>query len=358
MPSASGPGPVRILQPIRSGDPRLPRFLAAMRDEHAGRSGQRPLRIDWLVDEDDPTAIDIARRLAEGAAEVEVVVCPPPPEGISPKSRKLRDRVRALGDDEIVVVVDDDTRCSRAGLDALLGELERGAMIATGLPRYDREGPLPARLVADWVNGQAATTYLGLPGEPMSINGMCHAMRVRELRAIGGYEAIERLVVDDLALAEIVRAAGGRIAQTAVPQAVGTEVADLQALVRLLHRWMAFANLAIRRATPRERARILRELAAPPVLLGASLALLATACIGRPARPGSAVAGVAVVLGARAAILERGWRGPGAPRPGSLAGAIAMELAVPLFTLAAWARPEITWRGRRMRLRPDGSLAA
>lgn len=354
VPAIDEATPVRILQPIRSGDPRLPAHLAAM------RRACPSVPIEWLVDDDDAAAVDVCRAVAAHAAEVglpapELVTSPAPPAGVNPKSWKLARRIRVLAGAETLVVVDDDTVLSGVGLAALLGGLADGATVATGLPRYERQGTLAARLVADWVNGQAITTYLGLPGEPLSINGMCFAIRVATLRRLGGFEAIERIVVDDLALAGLVRAAGGSIHQTATPQRIGTEVPDVRALAVLLLRWMAFANLAVRRLTGRDRLRMLGGLAAPPLLLAVGLAGFAAVARRRPVL---AAVGATASLGTRTLLLELGWRSVGEPLPASPLGAIAMELLAPLVALVAAARPTITWRGRRLRLRADGTIEA
>lgn len=275
------------------------------------------------------------------------------PPGVNPKSWKLARAVAGLPEDAVIVVVDDDTVLSQPGLDALLEELASGAMVATGLPEYLRRGTRVARFIADWVNGQAATTYLGLPGHPISVNGMCVAMRVGTLRELGGFEAIERCVVDDLALARLVRAAGGRIGQTRIPQRITTSVDSLRAASSLLHRWMVFAILAIRLEEGLSRRRILVNLVVPPALmLVGCVALCANAGVSARAR----VAGVASILVARAALMRLGQRFAGTGPEIQLLSAVITEMVVPLFAPGALINPNITWRGRPIQLDDDGMV--
>ena len=100
-------------------------------------------------------------RDAHPSHRIETIVCAAAPDGVNPKLFKL-ERARSEVSAGAFVVVDDDTRLTREGLAALLAALETHTL-ATGLPCYlDRPRDLPSRLLAEFVNNNAALTYLPL----------------------------------------------------------------------------------------------------------------------------------------------------------------------------------------------------
>ena len=147
-----GPEPVAtILQPILSGDPALEACLAANLQAHP------QARFLWLLDTDDAEGRACAERVATNAANVTLLLGPPPADGDNPKSVKL---ARALSHVETpwTAVLDDDTVLPPGALRRASAALRRGG-IACGLPIY-AAGPGPwSRLVAGFVNGASLLTY-------------------------------------------------------------------------------------------------------------------------------------------------------------------------------------------------------
>lgn len=333
---------VVVVQPILSGDPGLE---DALRDNLLALAGAR---FCWLVDEDDPEAQRIAAALAEQlersgetATRLDVRVCPPAPDGVNPKLAKLQPALDEAADDEVFLVLDDDTRLPRASLGALLGGLETHTLV-TGLPAY-LPGATPwAQLVEQFVDNNAAMTYLTL--DPVTINGMTWAMRVGDLRALGGFTPILRNLTDDLAVAGAVRRSGGTICQTASPQWITTTVDSPGAYVRLLHRWMLFANLLLRRQP-------VRTVAAISVLHGTHPNLLWAVLVGtvRERRPGLLVG----VLGGRVLLLrmvQRRIYGRPLHRPGP---SLVSELVQPLHLGHGAVQRTIRWRTHTYRVLSD-----
>lgn len=342
-PAAADVAQVVVAQPVLSGDPELENVL---RDNLLSLVGARFV---WLVDTDDAEGRAVTARLAEQAAaagadapRLEIVLCPPAPEGVNPKLAKLVTALDAAEDDEVLLVLDDDTRLPRPALGALLGGLQQGATLATGLPGYlPGRGPW-AGLVQQFVLDNAAMTYLTLP--PVTINGMTWAVRVRDLRALGGFTPLLRTLTDDLAVARAVLGSGGTIVQTATPQWTTTTVASPGAYVRLLHRWMLFADLLLRRQPPRTAGAIAGLHGVHPGLLGFVLAGAV-----RTRRPGPAV----VVLGGRTLLLigvQRAVHGRSHHRP---LLSVASELMQPAHLVHAALRRTIRWRSRVYRVRAD-----
>lgn len=228
------PESVAVLQPILGGDPLLEESLRANARALAGA------RLYWLVDEDDRIG-----QAAAGAAALEnvrVIVGPGPVDGENPKVAKLA-RALELVTEEVVVVLDDDTRLGAEELGRLTGALA-GADLVTGLPVFASRGTVFERFVGGFVNGNAVLTYLpaAAVGAQHTINGMIYAVRASELRGLGGFRAIAGELTDDYAMAQLYERAGRRILQTAVCVDVGMTIRDAGHCGRVLRRWFLFAN--------------------------------------------------------------------------------------------------------------------
>ncbi|WP_408896911.1 glycosyltransferase [Nocardioides sp. R1-1] len=337
-PAAAAVAKVVVVQPILSGDPGLE---DALRDNLLSLAGARFV---WLVDEDDVEGRRVVDRIGP-APRLEARLCPAAPDGVNPKLAKLQPALEDCADDEILLVLDDDTRLPRASLGALLGGLER-ATLATGLPAYLRGRTPWARLVEQFVDNNAALTYL--PMAPVTINGMCWAIRVADLRALGGFTPLLRHLTDDLAVAGAVQRAGGTICQTASPQWITTTVETPGHYVRLLHRWMLFAHLLLRRQP-------VGSFAAISVLHGIHPNLLWAVLVGSARRRR---------LGPLAALLTGRWlllrlvqrrvygRSLHAPVP-----SLASELLQPVHLGHGAVQRTIRWRSRTYRVRADDDFS-
>lgn len=335
VPDRAALAKVLVTQPVLSGDPGLAGALADNLRSLAGA------RFCWLVDDDDPVAQQVCDELAAGNADVTVVVCPPAPEGINPKLWKVQRAVATEADETVLLVLDDDTRLPVASLGALLGGLERGT-VATGLPSYLPAEGVWARLVEQFVDNNAALTYL--PMQPVTLNGMTWAIRVGELRRLGGFVPVLHALTDDLAVAGMVIGSGGRIVQTASPQWIATTVPDAGHYVRIMHRWFLFATLLIQRQPVQVSAAVTVLHGTPPLLLWG---VLAGSVVRRTPRP------ALLVLGLRAATLatlQHRIHGRVLHRP---VLSVVAELAQPIHLGHAAVRRTIVWRTRTYRVVSD-----
>jgi ceramide glucosyltransferase len=287
------------------------------------------------VDEDDAAGrLACAEAMArEPTTQVVVREVPPPPAGKNPKLFKLAIGTREVFE-PVMVVLDDDTRLPAASLAALVEGLATHDL-STGLPGYLHDGRWPSRLLAQFVNDQAALTYLPLLPvlPPLTINGMAWAMRTDAVARMGGLEPLARHLTDDLAVARAVCAVGGNILQTPRPQWVQTTVRDGQHYARLMHRWFLFALLLLRAQPPGTAALIGVVHGLPPVLLGVALGTA----------PWAAVAVLLVARASVLALLQRTVYGRVMHHPGL---SILSELLQPLHLLHALVRRRITWRSR------------
>ncbi len=334
---------VSIAQPILAGDPRLSAVLAE------NVRGLPAAQFLWLVDEDDPEAQTVCRELAARHREVriEVLICPPPPEGVNPKLWKL-DLARPSIREAVLLVLDDDTRMPAETLAALLRALD-GHQLATSLPGYLDDGRFPSRLLAQFVNNNAALLYLPLLPfrPPLTINGMAYALRSEDLAEQGGFAPILRSLTDDLAVAERTLTAGGRIFQSARPHWVETTVRDGRHYVQLMHRWFLFAFLLLRKQPLGLRAVISILGALPPLLLGALLLFVALA----PSGPAAGILLACLILRALGLVtLQRAIYGRPLHAPFS---SLLSELLQPLHLLHALVWRRIVWRTRHYRVHDD-----
>lgn len=349
-----------IVIPILSGDPDLP---AALADNLATL---REAHFLWLIDKDDDHAATITSTLrdAHPTHHIHTLLCPSAPDGINPKLFKLelaRSEVSRLTRSEVssaaFIVVDDDTRVTREGVWALLDALDTHT-IATGLPCYlNRRRDLPSRLVAEFVNNNAALTYLPLLAfaGPPTINGMTYALKPASLDAMGGFAPLSRHLADDLAVARRVIQTGGTIRQTPYPQFVTTSVRNLAHYRALMHRWFLFALLLLREQPAGWTLAITLLHGLPPLLLWT---LLMTTLLSTPPVSFASAFPLLVLLPVRAAALtavQRRLTGRGRHSP---ILSIVSELLQPLHMLHALVSRRIVWRTRRYLVRANDDFRA
>lgn len=359
--SKKGPPPfeLTVIQPILWGDPGLAGVL-----EGGVREAPGGTRFLWLVDDDDPAgqaAADEARAaLGEARGQdVQVLGCPTAAPGVNPKSHKLGlglEHVRtpyvAVVDDDVVVGADHLRRGLR-----ILGAKGATAGLYTGLPSYRSGGGVGSDLIAGFVNGSAARTYLPplSVGPPASINGMFWMTAVETLRDLGGPRAIEGQLCDDLAIAELYRRAGIEVHQGCMRQVLRTEGLGPGGYVRRMHRWFVFALVLMGRASWGTRLWATGTSVLPALLLWSAFA---AALASRQA----AIA-LAVVLFLRHGLLGgllHATRDPSLGQPHRAEvfplSSVLGELLIPVHALHALLSPRVRWRSRRYRARRDGTF--
>ncbi len=335
------PEPATLLQAIRSGDEHLEATL-----EHNVRELPAAAFV-WLIDEGDIGAAAACDAIAarHPAREIRILVCPDAPATQNPKLFKLA-RAEEIVRTGIILVVDDDTMLTGDGYEALLAALDTHAL-STGLPSYESGSDLPSALVEQFVDNNAALAYLSACAlaPPITINGMCYALRRETLAAIGGFGAYVSWLPDDLAIANAIRTHGGTIHQTPYAHVIRTTVRDFAHYVALMHRWFLFAHLLLADVPPRTRASLVANHAVPPLLMWA---MLAGAALSRT-RANALV--VAVLLVFRVMALhdvQRRTFGVSRMRPFV---SLAAELAEPLHAAHAMLRKTIRWRSRTIAVR-------
>ena len=331
---------VTVCQAILSGDPDLEGALG-------GTVAALPrASFMWLIDDDDAEAARITAELLEAFPRRQIIVLalPAAPEGINPKLFKL-EAARSRVASGVFLVLDDDTRLTSQSLAALVEALDR-CELSTGLPFYRAGSNVSGRLLAQFVNNNSALTYLPFAGfmPPVSINGMCYALKVETLSGLDGFSAILKHLTDDLAVADRVRHGGGAIVQTPYPQEVATTLHSAGGYISQMHRWYVFALLLMRRQSLAMNSLIFVTCGLPPVLLAAGIA-------GAMLSPsGGVFAALVGVLAVRMILLSLlQWRISGLVRHQPVLSLIS-ELLQPLHLVHAVVVRSIRGRSRRYRV--------
>jgi ceramide glucosyltransferase len=325
-----------ICQPILSGDPDLE---AALTDN---LNALPDVQFLWLIDDLDAEASRVTARLTHrypGVA-IRVIRSPNPPDGINPKLFKLEAAGQVVSPG-ILVVLDDDTRLGKMGLKALICALAQ-AELATGLPYYRSARNVFGNLLAQFVNNNAALTYLPLLNlaPPVSINGMCYAMKTDTLGPLQGFSPLLR----HLTVADSVRESGGRIIQTPFPQEVATTIESFKQYMAQMHRWFVFALLLMRRRGVFLNALMVLFYALPPLLLWVGVV---QAILFHHVATISLLLATLVARGLLLSTLQRHLTGRSRHRP---ALSIASELLQPVHLIHALLVRSIRWRTRHYRV--------
>lgn len=348
------PGLVTLLQPILSGDPALATCL----ERNLGATSGYRREFVWLVDSDDAEAQRICAELVarHPRQAVQVIALPPPPPAHNPKLVKLVAGAAAARG-AVICVLDDDTVLPDGGLEACLPHLDRpGVGLAFGLPYYVSFDGLWSALVACFVNSSSLMTYIPFAalGEPVTINGMFYALRRETLDAVGGFAGLERVVADDFAVAERLRAHGYRLAQTPLRHAIRTTVRGPGHYARLIQRWLIFPRESLmRHLAPRDLARLYGLVAAPIFFPWLALA----APLVRPGRAARIFAlGYFLLSYAIFAHHNRAYLSAAVP-PRYRWLAPLVQLILPAQLIAALLAPRrISWRGHLLQIEPGGTL--
>jgi ceramide glucosyltransferase len=330
-----------VVQPVTSGDAALESVLLS----GLGELWESPLI--WIVDKKDAAACELCQMLKarHSGRDIQIIETDEPPQGFNPKTWKLLAALPSVRT-ELLAVIDDDTRVPRRSAFCLVNALDGGADIATGLPCYAPTPGIWSVLLSEFVNSSAILTYLSAAecADARTINGMCYAMRTRQVRETGLFAACGHSITDDLAVAKAIRKNGGRIEQTTWPQHISTTVLSPTHYRRLMHRWFVFTRILIQNETPFVQAVLVVCYGLHPLLL----ASLAIAAVAEPAQGLWPLAAVLAVRGVTLAALNRKFAGSWLHSP---TASIVAELLQPVFLVGALLYPVIWWRRRKIRVR-------
>jgi glycosyltransferase involved in cell wall biosynthesis len=206
---AEGRHRVSILVPARDEARTLPWTLPPL-------SAQGADEVLVLDDASGDGTAGVAAALAATDERLRLIVGEPLPRGWSGKNWACHQLARAARGD-VLVFTDADVEWSPGALAALLGVQERcRADLLTVWPRQRCVG-LGERAVVPLVDMlllctlPAALAMRGGPASMTAANGQCMVWRREAYEAVGGHAAVRGEVLEDVRLAQRVKAAGGRV---------------------------------------------------------------------------------------------------------------------------------------------------
>lgn len=330
---------VSVLQPILSGDPMLESTLEANLQTLEGA------HFFWLIDDEDQQAADTTASLRQRYPQCTIRIdsFSPAPEGVNPKVFKL-EQARKFVETDICLILDDDATLTAEALQQLLTDLIDNSLV-TALPYYSAGNNTSSELLAQFVNDNAALTYLPLLpfSAPLTINGMCYALHRSTLEQNDGFKPIFHHLTDDLALATYLTNRNVRLIQSIATVKVQTSVKDIPHYISQMHRWFLFATLLMREKSSKMNLAIFILQGIHPILLWAMLIMALT---GGEIN----IAILAVCLVIRHKLLRRIQREVSVDIPARRWMSLVSELLQPFHFLHALLNRTIRWRTRRYRI--------
>lgn len=231
---------ISIVQPILSGDPSLESNLV----ENLRNSDKA--NFIWLIDKSDAAAQTITERIIAGnpkdSSRITVLQADDVPQGLNPKIYKLNYSTPYLK--PYTVILDDDTVIQSKQLQQAVKLLEQRDGLITGIPYYRSQGGFYSSLVTAFVNANSLFTYFSMAyvTQPKTINGMFYITSSEILNELNAFPSIEDKLCDDLEMAKLFRQHQIPIIQSVIPCKVTTTVTDISHYIKLMKRWMVFAN--------------------------------------------------------------------------------------------------------------------
>ncbi len=341
---------VLLVRPCTGDDATLePALRSTAALKHRG-----PLRVLLTVESRQDAAWPIIRRAARWLRDhgVQASAVVAPTLAYNRKVGQLAEVTRTT-EASIVMCVDADVDLSGFELDAFIAPLDSGSAGAVWAP------PIEVGEMSGW-GDRASSAVLGasmhafgLLGEldEGGLVGKTFAVRTIALRDIGGFDDLTEHLGEDMELARRLGARNWPTVMVRMPvRAIGTG-RSMEATLARYTRWL----WVIRAQRPSLLASYPLLLAAAPLLLLLSAILAAT---GPEWTLGWSLGLATIVIATRIGVAL----GAAIPRGRLLAAATFEWLLADLVLLTAFARvlgrPEVTWRGRTLRLGHGGRLAA
>ena len=349
---------VTVIRPIKGLDAGAEQNIRAAFDH--GYPGQ--VEILFVLDDEGDPAVPVVRRVMRELREAgrpfdsRVVFCGQPPPG---RTGKLNAMIvgLSLARGRLVAFADSDIRPDRRALsvlvETLLGRRDAGAAFAPVV------APLPTRTVGDagyslLLNGlygaaaAAATRRKG--GELPFIMGQFMVFRREAIEAIGGLEAADRQLVDDMYLGACLNANGWRNVVAAHQVPIIQQGLALRDFIGVYRRWITFSRTGL----PGVAFKVTAALHGVLFWLGVAAAL-ASAATGHWL---AAALNAAVPLALAETInrLHESLGGAALPWRHRWVAA-GLLLAAPAIYLSIFLRRKVDWRGRSYDLDASSRLS-
>lgn len=337
----SAPG-VTILKPLRGAEPSLEACL----ESFCAQRYDGPVQLLFGIEDANDPAAGIARKLASRwtVPDIELVVGRTA-KGANPKIATLVALESRIAH-PIVVLADSDIAVEPDYLSRVVSALGApGVGLVTCLYRGEPTAGVWSDLAAMTIDYHFTPSVL--VGLALRLARPCFgstiALRRQTLAAIGDFDAFIDHLADDHAIGEAVRGIGMDVALAGTVVKHMCSEASFADLARHELRWAR----TIRAIDPVGYAASLVTHALPFALIGA--AMLGFGAIG--------IVSVVVALTCRLVLERRVDHTFGSPRKREWLGPIRDVLSFAIH-VASFFVQAVTWRGRRYRVRADGTLAA
>lgn len=349
--------PLTVIRPIRGLDVgAADNIRAAFEHGYPGR-----VHTFFVFDDEEEPALplvrqQIAARQVSGRADAEILICGHPPAGRTGKINAMIAGLRRTTT-ELVVFADSDIRPDPGALEALVdaigGAPDAGSAF---VPVYSVEpattvGDVGYALLLNALYGPAAALAARRRGGDLPfIMGQLMLLRRSALDAIGGVEAADGQLVDDMFLGQRLEAAGYRNLVVPHPVPVIQHGMGFREFVGNFVRWITFSRTGL----PDWRFKGIPLLHGVALWVGTLLAIVAAAAGHLVAAAVAALAPISVAL----SLNELHRLVGGAPlRMRHSWVAVALLLVSPLVLLRTLLARRVTWRGRVYDLDQGAHLA-
>ncbi|MEZ0230043.1 MAG: glycosyltransferase, partial [Planctomycetota bacterium] len=250
---------------------------------------------------------------------------------------------------DVIVLVDSDVRLDAETLGRLAGAVTSEVGLATALYRGAPAGSLSSRIEALAINADFVPSVLVahlLGGGIRFALGAANAIRREALQAIGGFASLGEVLADDHLLGKRIASTGRRVTIAPVCVPIEQDSSARDTFARLL-RWCR----TYRACQPvGYAATVFSHHGIAASLAAASAAQLAGSSAFWLLAAGTVALRLVTAAVAHAAI---------AGREADLASLPLLpvrDLVATALFIRAWLGRTVTWRGRRFRVAPDGTL--
>lgn len=340
-PAASSPA-VSVLKPLRGAEPGLYENLASFCDQDY----DGPLQVLFGVEDPADPAADVVRRLIAARPGRDLaLVLHESAAGPNPKVANLAGLASHVRHD-VVIVADADIGAPRHCVRDVVAALTKpGVGAVTLLYRGEARGGLWARLSSMGIDyhflpGVLVGLRLGL-AEPCF--GSTIALRRETLGSIGGFGAFARFLADDYAIGQAVRAKGMNVA---IPSLVVAHYCSERSAADLLRHELRWGRTT-RALSPLGYAGSFVTHALPWALLAGAFTAFAPV----------ALMAIGAALAVRLVLQLQVDHTLRVPRNRWWLGPVRDVLAFGVH-MATYFVNVVGWRGRRFRVRSDGTLIA
>jgi ceramide glucosyltransferase len=333
--------PVLLVRPCAGVEPALARsLLSSAAIVRVAPGAEIVFAVASEADGAWPLASRVAERLSARGLRARVVATRP--DAPNAKSAQLAAAVEAASGGEGLVLVADSDVCLREGaLRELLAPLAAPDVAAVWAPPVEIAPPLTlGDRASQALLGGSLHAFPLLAGlDPAGLVGKLFVVRREALDRVGGFGDLTHHLGEDMELARRLRSLGLGVRASRARAASLARGRGLGAVVGRYARWVQVI-----------RAQRRPLLASYPLLFFATPLVALLALAGAFARPGVALAALALALGARVAASAAARRlagRAGGPVDVLLDALLADALLAAAF-VRAFARRSVVWRGREL----------